>query len=68
MASPFTASSVRWIAALITLGLTGCSDASPVSLSNTDNGRTVAVANGAEIDITLGTVGPGNYQSVDEHP
>lgn len=32
-----------------------------VSLTNSDNGRTIAVLVGDDIDITLGTIGPGEY-------
>lgn len=36
-----------------------------LSLDNRDNGRGVSVAVDDEVDITLQTIGPGNY---DEHP
>ncbi len=32
-----------------------------ISLQNSDTGRTVAVAVGDELDVTLQTVGPGQY-------
>jgi hypothetical protein len=35
------------------------------SLSNADNGRVVSVKIGDEIDVTLQTIGPGEY---DQHP
>lgn len=35
------------------------------SLGNTDNGRVVSVKIGEEIDVTLQTIGPGEY---DQHP
>jgi len=60
-----------WLVATIgTLWMTNC--ASPTrpsgkvwTLDNTDNGRLLSVEVGDEIDLTLQTIGPGQY---DEHP
>jgi hypothetical protein len=40
----------------------GChSSSSRISLDNSDDGRSIAVRVGDEIDITLQTIGPGEY-------
>jgi hypothetical protein len=55
----------RALPAVVTAWLAACSSSNPVSLSYTDNGRTVIVQNGAEINVTLGTIGPGQYANPD---
>ena len=58
------------VAIIGTLWLTSCGSPSSPSakvwrLDSTDNGRFLAVGVGDEIDVTLQTIGPGQY---DEHP
>jgi hypothetical protein len=58
------------VAAVGTLWMTGCgSPTSPsahvLSVDNRDSGRLLSVGLGDEIDVTLQTIGPGQY---DEHP
>jgi hypothetical protein len=54
------------VATLLASWLTGCSHAGMssgdiVSLGAGDNGKSVSVAVGDEIDLTLQTIGPGQY-------
>ena len=39
----------------------GCSHERLITLTNSDSGRSVAAAVGDEIDVTLQTIGPGQY-------
>jgi hypothetical protein len=39
------------------------STSSRIELGNSDNGRSLAVAVGDEIDVTLQTIGPGQYDT-----
>jgi hypothetical protein len=50
------------VAAVFVSGL-GCGSSHPrlITLTNSDTGRSVAVAVGDEIDVTLQTIGPGQY-------
>jgi hypothetical protein len=57
-----------WSAFILTTGVAAValsaachSSGSRVSLTNSDNGRSLAVAVGDEIDVTLQTIGPGQY-------
>ena len=61
---------ISWLAVLVTaaavplFGL-GCASAHGrlITLTNSDSGRSVTVAVGSEIDVTLQTIGPGQYGS-----
>lgn len=58
------------VATLLAFGLAACSHAGMssgaiVSLDDADNGQTVRVAAGDEIDLTLQSIGPGEYANPD---
>ena len=44
----------------VSFALSGCSH-DRIPLTNEDNGRTIALGVGDALEITLGTVGPGEY-------
>jgi hypothetical protein len=45
----------------IALATSRCTSETRISLNEADSGRTVAVGVGDAIEVTLGTVGPGQY-------
>ena len=54
------------VAALVVLGVAACggpltTGSDPLSVTSSDDGRTLAVAPGRELDVLLHTTGPGNY-------
>ena len=49
------------VAAVIGLALTSCSREDRIRLTNADSGRQITVGVDAQIEITLQTIGPGEY-------
>jgi hypothetical protein len=55
---------VVWAAGVASLLAFGChSSRDRINLNNSDSGRSLAVAVGDEIDVTLQTIGPGQFGS-----
>ncbi len=51
-------------ASLVLVVALGCHQSSrTISLQNSDSGRTILISIGDEVDVTLGTVGPGQYDT-----
>ena len=48
---------------MVLVGVSCHSPSEPISLNNSSNGLTISVAVGDRIDITLQTIGPGQYET-----